>query len=414
MPNNNIYYIWGAGLFGERAFYHFNGWLNIGGFIDSNSEKWGQKYKGQNIISFDEFLEIKSNNDNIKIIIAMIIGYENVLEKLKNKGIYDYYLYSDCPQELFSPNLNHIFESYVINKIKENKNYAILGNNIYSVLVNEWVKNITGKYADIIKSIDDYECDKYDEILITAKTLGNEIKRKEIINLFSCTNEINAFHNKRLQKFKDCNKGKRCFIVATGPSLLKRDLDKLHKNKEITISMNLINKMFDKTDWRPDYYLAVDFRIHEMLDVDMLDIKNIIVSDSSEMFVKKKHKSNIYINHVVLDISDEDMPEYSDDFSCCSYTGGTVTYSCIQFATYMGIKEIYLLGVDFSGYGAQGGTYEHFYEEKNIKSICYAKQNLLAYQAAKKYADEHGIRIYNATRGGKLEVFERVNFDDLF
>ena len=37
-----------------------------------------------------------------------------------------------------------------------------------------------------------------------------------------------------------------------------------------------------------------------------------------------------------------------------------------------------------------------------------------AYKSAKKYADAHGIKIYNATRGGKLEVFERVDFDTLF
>ena len=39
---------------------------------------------------------------------------------------------------------------------------------------------------------------------------------------------------------------------------------------------------------------------------------------------------------------------------------------------------------------------------------------VLAYKSAKKYADSHGIRIYNATRGGKLEVFERIDFDSLF
>ena len=36
-----------------------------------------------------------------------------------------------------------------------------------------------------------------------------------------------------------------------------------------------------------------------------------------------------------------------------------------------------------------------------------------AYMAAREYVDSHGITIYNATRGGKLEVFERVDFDKL-
>jgi hypothetical protein len=34
--------------------------------------------------------------------------------------------------------------------------------------------------------------------------------------------------------------------------------------------------------------------------------------------------------------------------------------------------------------------------------------------SAKEYADEHGIKILNATRGGELEVYDRVCFDSLF
>ena len=29
------------------------------------------------------------------------------------------------------------------------------------------------------------------------------------------------------------------------------------------------------------------------------------------------------------------------------------------------------------------------------------------------YNNQHGIKIYNATRGGKLEVFERVDIDEI-
>ena len=33
--------------------------------------------------------------------------------------------------------------------------------------------------------------------------------------------------------------------------------------------------------------------------------------------------------------------------------------------------------------------------------------------SAKKFYEGNGRKIYNATRGGKLEVFERVDFDDI-
>ena len=56
-------------------------------------------------------------------------------------------------------------------------------------------------------------------------------------------------------------------------------------------------------------------------------------------------------------------------------------------------------------------------EEKYFtkKFLCENTQKFItAYEVAKDYAKENDIKIYNATRGGKLEVFERVDFDLLF
>lgn len=80
----------------------------------------------------------------------------------------------------------------------------------------------------------------------------------------------------------------------------------------------------------------------------------------------------------------------------------------------MGFKEIYLLGVDFTGANEHGSKYGHFYAEKELVSVSYTDQVKAAYGKAQKYADEHGIKIYNATRGGKLEIFPRIDFDSLF
>jgi hypothetical protein len=47
-------------------------------------------------------------------------------------------------------------------------------------------------------------------------------------------------------------------------------------------------------------------------------------------------------------------------------------------------------------------------QEKLVKN---GNQMLPQFEIAKKYADEHGIKIYNATRGGQLETFERVQLE---
>ena len=41
----------------------------------------------------------------------------------------------------------------------------------------------------------------------------------------------------------------------------------------------------------------------------------------------------------------------------------------------------------------------------NVDTLNYS------YELARKFAEQKGVKILNATRGGKLEVFERVDFD---
>ena len=56
---------------------------------------------------------------------------------------------------------------------------------------------------------------------------------------------------------------------------------------------------------------------------------------------------------------------------------------------------------------------DNYNEDKEKLEIPNLDDSTKAYIAARKYCDKHNIKIYNATRGGKLEVFERVNFDEI-
>ena len=38
---------------------------------------------------------------------------------------------------------------------------------------------------------------------------------------------------------------------------------------------------------------------------------------------------------------------------------------------------------------------------------------ITGYKAAKEYADAHNIKIVNCTRGGMLEIFPRMNLEDV-
>ena len=92
----------------------------------------------------------------------------------------------------------------------------------------------------------------------------------------------------------------------------------------------------------------------------------------------------------------------------------TVVYACLQWAVYLGFKEIYLLGCDFNFSKNFDSPDDHFYQKVEQHYTFNYKIVEKSYENAQTYAHTHGIMIYNATRGGKLEVFPRVDFDKLF
>lgn len=95
----------------------------------------------------------------------------------------------------------------------------------------------------------------------------------------------------------------------------------------------------------------------------------------------------------------------------------------------MGFEEIYLLGVDHSyrvTIDIDGNVVtdlkqqDYFCDgyDNDIRDVVIHDMgnNTRAYIDAKKYCESTNgrVKIFNATRGGKLEVFQRVDFDSLF
>lgn len=235
------------------------------------------------------------------------------------------------------------------------------------------------------------------------------VYKTKIVSLFYKIKKIRE-KEKYLQiiKYKNIYKNKRCFIIATGPSLTLEDVNKL-KN-EITISMNSIIKIFLKTNWRPTYYMIQDKEIYEVLknEIKEFELNNIFYADILLKFCKGSAiPYRLDLQKHLLGVNET---KFSEDIEKKIYDGYTVTYSAIQLACYMGFTEIVLLGCDtnynkknthFQNYTTLSKGTENFYN--------YAVKS---YEMAKKYCDSKGVTIYNATKGGMLEVFPRVDLDE--
>ncbi|MHA2123643.1 MAG: 6-hydroxymethylpterin diphosphokinase MptE-like protein [Promethearchaeota archaeon] len=235
----------------------------------------------------------------------------------------------------------------------------------------------------------------------------------------------------RLYYFKDIHKGKRAFIIGTGPSLLISDLDRL-KN-EITFGCNKIYLAFDETDWRPTYYSVID-RMVAKNNCEAIQKLNLIKIFSS---VVKPYFKNV---EDIIWLTDLVSPTvngrrkfiFSKDVVEGTYGGFTVIYTQLQIAYFMGLKEIYLIGIDFKFNKAKdtgertqvgevllknAGEVNHFHADYRGKNELWTFPKLdyqyEAFLTAKKaFTESRGI-IYNASRKTELDVFPLIDLDSV-
>lgn len=233
----------------------------------------------------------------------------------------------------------------------------------------------------------------------------------------------------RIQGLKNKYNGKRCFVVCNGPSLRAEDLTRIHEAGDCSIAMNFIANVYPQTPWRPDVLVCTDGCVFEKKGRDV--VKN--CEAGMKVFQKKDFLRAIDYKgpklYVTIDGSEEllDSPKFSEQLDQIIYAIGTTAYECLEWARWLGCKEIYVVGCDMSyavNANRDGSIYynntgeNHFYsQEKDVVSKVkpvQTWQQKLAHQAADQYSRSHGFRIFNATRGGFLEEYERVDIDTLF
>lgn len=237
----------------------------------------------------------------------------------------------------------------------------------------------------------------------------------------------------RLNRFRNLHAGKRAFIIGNGPSLNRTDLSFLWD--ETSFGVNGIFYMTDQTGFRPTYYCVEDNHVIED------NLERIRKYDTSFKFFPHKYRHSIPAEKNVYFLPTDwefyhassphfENPRFSNDIDQNIYVGQTVTYLNMQIAFFMGFSEVYLIGVDFDyqippespveGFSilSQADDPNHFHPEyfgKGKKWHFPKLHNCLkSYEYADRHFRSHGRRIFNATVGGRLECFERIEYGSLF
>lgn len=432
------YVVWGIGVRGKMLLKCLRN-EKIEAIIDSNSDIIGTFYQGIPIISFHEYC---AKYQDCFIIISSTDFAGEIIAYLKENNINQYFDVTRSPRELPSYEDALPFDEMLTGAGIScgTQLIALWGINLFSVLLYDFLKanktqvcfvDVTEQklLAEEIKKRDaSYKFIQLDEIanndscvLATDRFLS---KTADVVPVnqvgFYRFPYLSRYKYKNLEQFYNAHYGKRCFIVATGPSLTIKDLDILHENNEVCLSMNYIYKVFSDTKWRPKYLFFEDSAItpKDVEEIHAADVEYKFIGDRKLSVVEHVNYDDIYVYRTFSEHYEEEGPDFSVDPNFGCHYGYTVLYQCLQFAVYMGFKDIYIVGAD-SDYVSNGLDGDHFIENytpthaMNVGCVLIDK-TFIAYRKAKEYAQSHNIKIYNATRGGKLEVFERVEFDSLF
>jgi hypothetical protein len=228
-------------------------------------------------------------------------------------------------------------------------------------------------------------------------------------------------------------KGKRCFIIGNGPSLNKLDLSLLAN--EYTFAVNSFYYKTRETGFKPTFFVVEDSSVIKE------NVDEIVNYDAPFKFFPSIYRSlhpaqpGTYFFNINRGFYEKSSPNYaiprfSTDITKVAYCGQSVTYINLQLAFFMGFTEVFLIGMDFSyiipaSHSRKGDVLtsdtddpNHFHKDYFGKGKTWKDPKLdrvlLNYKMADFVYRCAGRRIYNATAGGNLEQFERVEYNGLF
>lgn len=197
------------------------------------------------------------------------------------------------------------------------------------------------------------------------------------------------------------------FVVGNGESLKATPLEEI---RYPCFGVNRIHKIYPFTSWRPTYYVRVEpvdlERGSEEVVEAFREECRLHVSLGEQCTFPKPWKEwlgehpNVIYRNTCRHFSRKRIPGGWHLPMLCDY--GTVITAAIQEAVIRGFTEIVLVGCDLTG--------EHFTPDYG-QALIQTELWRTAHRIAKRESEAMGVSICNATIGGSLEEYPRVNLE---
>ncbi|MGE4552372.1 MAG: glycosyltransferase, partial [Desulfovibrionaceae bacterium] len=248
-------------------------------------------------------------------------------------------------------------------------------------------------------------------------------------SLFPADVRPTAHRGPAMETFRNRHAGQRCFILGNGPSLKRLDLPRL--KGEITFGVNGLFHIFDEMGFQPTYYVVEDTFVAEDNAAAINALTGMQRFFGRYLQYCLDDAPDVTWMNVVFDYENyPDFPHFGPDAAERLWVGGTVSYLNLQLAYFMGFSEVYLAGFDHSyripaDARVEGACITSASDDPNhIHPAYFGKGKRwhdpllwrmeLAYWRARQAFEAAGRRVCNASAGGMLEVFPRVDFANLF
>lgn len=219
----------------------------------------------------------------------------------------------------------------------------------------------------------------------------------------------------------DRYRGKRCFIIGNGPSLQITDLTRLQD--EYTFGLNRIYLLFSEMGFPTTFLVTVNQLVLEQCldEILAVPVPKFLPWSLQKTIKQPLHSDTIFFR------CDRAKWDFTTDVRRPLWQGTTVTFIAMQLAYHMGFEQVILVGVDhsFTTQGkphtevvSQGDDPNHFSPDYFGKGFRWQLPDLetseFAYELARQAFESSGRHILDATIGGKLTIFPKVDYSSLF